>query len=745
MCLRSRVFRECAKPYQAGHRAFVALKPFVNVSEDRQTANGMRKERQMKRMMMVLVAVLSAALLPACSGTTTTVVSPNAGIDGVAALPTFEMSAQEIRASEAKVLAEADDMVAKIAALKPGETTFENSFVALDTARWLVRNAKDRFYLLKNVSPDEQVRNQAGASELVLNAWIVGIESRSDLYALLRGFADTAPALTGEDRRLLDETLRTYRRSGVQLPEATRQQIRAVKNELAAAEATILRNYNASAAEQFLITPEQASGTPEQLLALVPRDAGGNYVVTNANAGILLGYCPREETRRIVFEAVNSRGLLSNKAIMTEVIKKRARLAALLGYASWADCQTEIRMTGSARRALEFVQGLIDGLEPKFRAESEALRQLKADETGNPASRMESWDVSYYARMFQETRYHVDYEDLRKFFSLDTVLDGMFRTFETVFRLKIETVAPPSVWAAGVQLVRVGNAATGETLGYLYLDLFPRPAQGKFGHSALFPLASGKLLHGLVYQRPVAAIVCNLPEPGTDRPSLLSYSEVKGVLFHEFGHALHQILTTARYAAFSKIDEVPGDFLEVPSTLLEYWSDDSAVLGRFAVNYVDPADRLPADALKNIAAANKALIAHSYRDNLARCKMDLLLHSEIAADAEFDIVTYTNRFVAEGYYPYPEKSSYITSFGHIFAGGYDAGFYGYTWAAVIADDMASMFRNSPLGLLDAELGLKLRTEVLQQGNARNVHDSVAAFLGRPWNNTAFLTKLGIAH
>lgn len=696
----------------------------------------------MNRINCLIIPLLLAMTLSACSNSATTVVAPGSGITSVATLPTFETSAQEIKAGEAKVIAEATAVVDRIAAIKLGEVTFENSFVALDTARWLVKNAKNRFYLLANVSPDGEVRSQAGASELALNAWLVDMEFRNDLYTLLREYADAAPVLTDEDRRLLEETLRTYRRNGVQLPEATRQQIRALKNELVSAEATILQNYNASAAEQFLITPEQAMGAPEPMLALIPQDGDGNYIVNNSNAGIFLSYCPREETRRIVFQAVYSRGTQSNTVLMTDVVKKRARLASLLGYASWADYRTEGKMAGSAQRALDFVQGLIDDLEPKFRAERETLRQLKADETGDPAARMEAWDFYYFAGILMKTSYHADSESLRKYFRCDTVLDGMFRIFETVFHLKIEPVTPPYAWAPTVQLVRISDAGTGGPLGYLYLDLFPRPAQGKFGHSALFPLASGKLLNGSVYQRPVAAIVCNMPGPNGDKPSLLAISEVN-TLFHEFGHALHQILTTARYAAFSKIDEVPGDFLEVPSTLLGYWTDDAAVLGRFAVNYQDSTDRLPADALTAIAAANKALIAHSYRDNLARCKMDLLLHSEIAADSDFDIVTYTNRFFAEVYYPYPVQSSPVTSFAHIFGGPYDAGFYGYTWAAVIADDMASLFRNSPQGFLDADLGRTLRTEVFQAGNSRDVNESVAKFLGRAWNNSAFLSRLGI--
>ena len=695
----------------------------------------------MNRINYFVIILLLVTVLSSCRNSNTFVV-PDGGFTGVAELPVFETSVQEIENSTTKVLAAATAIVEKVAALKPGEVTFENSIVDLETATWLVTNAKDRFYLLKNVSPDEQVRKQAGTSELALNSWTVDMKSRRDLYTLLKYFADTASALKKEDRRLLDDALRNYRRNGAHLPESTLQQIRTLKNELAGEEAMILKNYNASAKEQFTITPGQARGTSPKMLALVMRDADGNYVVNNSNAGIFLGYCPVEETRRIVFGAVNSRALHTNKPIMTDIIKKRSRLAGLLGYRSWADYQMEITMAGSARSALAFVQGLIDGLEPKFREESEMLRQLKVKETGDSAARMEAWDYFYYSKILMETRYNLDQESLRNYFSLDTVRDGMFRIFEAVFHLKIEIVPPPYVWATRVQLVRICDAGNGELLGYLYLDLFDRSNQGKYSNSALFPLSGGKLLDGSVYQWPSAVIVCNFLETGTGKQLFLSLLDVK-TLFHEFGHALHHLLTTSRNAIYTGRREAPGDFLEAPSMFLECWADDPSLLGRIAVNNQNPADRIPADILKKFTASRNILIAHGYRNSLASCKMDLLLHAAVTADTKFDIVDYTNKILAEVYYPFPDKSSYITSFDHIFEGGYDAGYYGYLWSDVIADDINSAFANSPYGLLDATLGLKLRTEVLQAGNSRDMNESLAQFLGRPWNNRAFLQKLGI--
>jgi len=695
----------------------------------------------MRRITYLLLLSISAlSLISACGGDSGySVTTPS----GVAALPEFEKTAQEVESAAAGAMTEANAIVAGVAALKPGEATFANCVVALDDAYFLVQNTLQRLDLLANVSPDENVRNQASASVVLLGGWQIDTTSRKDVYAVLRSYADTNPKLAGEDRRLLDDTLRTYQRNGLNLPDETRQQITALQKELAAQEALIQQNINAASADVVTVPAQQVRGIRENILAEYERDSQGNYVIpvgiTYKN-DLFMQFCPGEDARRTVFEARNSMAARANKAPMTDAVKKRAKIARLLGYASWADYRTETRMAGTAQHAIDFVQGLIYGLDPKFQAERDTLRRLKVSETGISTTRLEAWDVDYYQRILEETRYTLDMESLRKYFRYETVLNGMFRVFEKVFRLKIEYMSPPYVWSPKVQLVRISDAGTAEVLGYLYLDMFPRPDQGKYGHFAAFAVTKGKRLASGVYQRPTAALVCNFPEPSPDRPSLLAYDDVK-TLFHEFGHALHEITTTAGYAAFSGMS-VPVDFAEVPSQNLESWITDKRVLDQFAVNYQDPSDRIPAEVLSRIAEAKKAVIAHFYRRQLAFGKMDLLLHTKITPETDFDIIAYTNQVLAEVYLPFPEKSSNITTFVHLF-GDYDAGYYGYAWADVIVADITSVFRDSPGGYMDAALGLRLRTEVYQPGNSRDVNESVVKFLGRPWNNKAFLKKLGI--
>jgi len=694
--------------------------------------------RRITYLLLLGISVLS--LLSACGSDSNDSVTTTTSI---ATLPEFEKSAQEVAAGTTRAMSEANAIVAKVAALKPGEATFANCVVALDNAYYLVKNTSQRLDLLANVSPDENVRNQASASVVLLGGWQIDTTFRKDVYAVLRSYADTNPKLDGENRRLLDDTLRTYERNGLHLADEIRQQIVALNKELAAQEAVIQQNINAAGGDVVTLTAPQMRGIPEKILAEYERDSQGNYVIPVGIAykcTLFLQFCPDEEARRTVFEANNSMGALANKALMTDVVKKRAKIARLLGYASWADYRTEIRMTGTGQHAIDFVQGLIDGLDSKFQSEKETLRRLKAGETGVSTARLEAWDVEYYQRILEETRYSLDLESLRKYFRYESVLNGMFRVFEKVFSLKIESVTPPYVWSPKVQLVRISDAGTGEVLGYLYLDMFPRPDQGKYGHFAEVPLTKGKRLANGVYQRPTAALVCNFPEPASGKPALLAYDDVK-TLFHEFGHALHEITTNAGYAAFSGTS-VPGDFVEVPSQNLESWITDKRVLDQFAVNYQDPGDRIPAEVLSRIDEAKKAVIAHFYRRQLAFGKMDLLLHTKIDPDTDFDIVAFTNQVLSEVYLAYPEKSSNITAFGHLF-GGYDAGYYGYAWADVIVADITSVFRDSPDGFMDAALGLRLRTEVYQPGNSRDVNESVEKFLGRPWNNKAFLKKLGI--
>ena len=329
---------------------------------------------------------------------------------------------------------------------------------------------------------------------------------------------------------------------------------------------------------------------------------------------------------------------------------------------------------------------------------------------------------------------------LKKYFSYDSTLNGMFKVFERIFKIEIEFVEAPYTWEEKVKLIRISDAVTKKALGFLYLDMFPRPQTEKYGHFAMFTIRSGKLLANGMYRRPVAALICNFPLPQGDKPSLLDFGQVE-TLFHEFGHALHGIVTEAKFAQFAGT-RVARDFVEAPSQMLESWVNDKDVLDTFAVNYEDASDKFPADALVKIKKASLATIGMHYRRQLAFGKMDLMLHQNIGAQQEINTATYTNQVLEDVYLAFPEDTAMVNSFGHLW-GGYDAGYYGYAWADNLSADMASMFEDAPDKFLDIEMGMKLRREIYQTGSSRDITTSIESFLGRESNSEAFLKKLGI--
>jgi thimet oligopeptidase len=286
-------------------------------------------------------------------------------------------------------------------------------------------------------------------------------------------------------------------------------------------------------------------------------------------------------------------------------------------------------------------------------------------------------------------------------------------------------------------LYSVADAKTGEPLGLFYLDMFPR--DGKYNHFAQFGIIEGKRLANGKYQRPVCSLVCNFPPPQPDKPSLMSHDEVETV-FHEFGHAMHTILTRAKYSRFSGTS-VPQDFVEAPSQMLENWAWDKKVLDSFAADYRDPSKKIPQDILSQLKTARLATEATYYRRQLSFGLMDLVLHTQIHATNADDLVPLSNKVLSDVSFPVPPDTAFVAYFGHII--GYGSGYYGYAWADAIAADMATVFENSPDGFFDQTAGMRMRNEIYSVGDSRDINISIEKFLGRPRSVQPFLKKIGV--
>jgi len=330
----------------------------------------------------------------------------------------------------------------------------------------------------------------------------------------------------------------------------------------------------------------------------------------------------------------------------------------------------------------------------------------------------------------------VDAEQLRGYFPMQRVLDGMFTIYQRIFGLKFTQVEAPYKWVDDLQLWAVADAHTGEPMGFFYLDLFPR--EGKYNHFAVFPIIEGKLLDNGTYQRPVCSLVCNFPPPTKDKPSLLKHTDVE-TLFHEFGHAMHGVLTRAKFARFSG-SSVPRDFVEAPSQMLENWVWDKKVLDSFAADYRDQF-RIPSGILNQLKASKLAISGCFYRRQLSFGIMDLELHTKITDKNASEANAVANRALSETFLPVPENTAFIAYFGHFT--GYDAGYYGYAWADAIAADMATVFEKAPEGFFDEDAGRRLRDEIYSVGDSRDVNESIEKFLGRKRSIDPFLKKIGV--
>jgi thimet oligopeptidase len=241
------------------------------------------------------------------------------------------------------------------------------------------------------------------------------------------------------------------------------------------------------------------------------------------------------------------------------------------------------------------------------------------------------------------------------------------------------------------------------------------------------------------YQRPTVTLLCNFPPPTPDTPSLLSHSEVE-TLFHEFGHVLHTIVTRAKYARFAGTN-VPGDFVEAPSQMLQNWVWDKTVLDTFAADYRDPAKKIPAELIAKLKEAKLATVGTYYRRQFAFASIDLALHAAHPKGEPYDAVKISNPIFNRVYLPTPDDTAMVAYFGHL--NGYDGGYYGYAWADAIAADMATVFEKGKEGYLDKQVGLRLRHDIYEPGNSRDVSISIEKFLGRPRSIQPYLKTLGI--
>ncbi|MFA6092231.1 MAG: M3 family metallopeptidase [Elusimicrobiota bacterium] len=686
---------------------------------------------------------LKLAVRPACA--------QPAALPVVGGLPDFNVRAQDMgplfEKSKQRLIAALD----AAAALPAGKRTFENTVAAVEAAYADFNEALVPLTFLSQVSADKAVRERAFELEKEVDALRVDFGAREDVYKAVKEYAAKGEALKGEDARLLADLLLNFRRNGLELAQQERDKLKSLRKRLSELELSFQNNVKE---DRTVLEAgrKELEGAPPEFLKELPSAGEGRVRVPldYPHYTTIMETVKSPELRKKAEFLFNNKAADKNIPILKETLEKRRELARLLGYASFAHYQTAYRrMAKSPERVKAFLERLKALLAAQAQKDLRELLELKRQEEpgalsiGNEdVTGLIGQQLGYYPRRYIESKYEVDAAQVRSYFPVDRVVREALSIHEELYGLEFKEVpahspttaaGPADSWHPEVRLFEVRDKASGTRIAWFYLDLYPR--EGKYNHMAAFDILVGRELPGKGYRAPVSAMVGNFTRAEGKKPALMNHDEVE-TFFHEFGHIMHQTLTRGRYPRFSG-SNTALDFVEAPSQMPENWVWDPAVLERISGHYQDPAKKLPKDLLAKMIAARQALAGLSNLRLVALSLLDLELHGPEAVP---DASSVTDRVFREaGYLPPTPGTHFEARFGHIM-GGYAAGYYGYLWSRVYAQDMYSRFEKE--GVLSPGTGMDYRRKILERGSSIEEEESLKDFLGREPGEEAFLRSLG---
>lgn len=645
----------------------------------------------------------------------------------------FNYQAQDLAPAEAEARVKLEKDLAALIAIPQAERTFENTIMGYERAFDNYGNALGMSGFLSYVSTDKKFRDAANDLQMQISQYMVDVATRRDVYKAIREYTDTNPRLDPVQAKLVKEMLIGFKNSGMDLNDADLEKFKALNKEKAEYIIKFDKNIQ-EYKDPLAVTQEQLKGLGEDYIKKLSKTDDGKYLVTLDYPDYVpfMQNADDEQARKELEFKFNRRGGQENVELLEKTLTLRREIARLLGYKNHAELRLEDRMAKNPKTVMAFLKDLQKKLKPLGKKEDKEMIAYKNSKTGKNSRTLYSWESGYWSNKFRKENLELDSEKIKEYFPSQVVIDGMLDLFGGVFGITFEPVDIP-VWHPDVKAFKIKDKASGELVAYFYMDLYPR--EGKYKHAACFGLVEGEEKQDGTYQIPFVAIVANLNKPSGDTPSLLKHSEVE-TLFHEFGHVLHNALTKAKYSAFSGTS-VSWDFVEAPSQMLERWAWDPQVLKKISKHY-KTGEALPDDLIKRMIAAKNFGAGGMYLRQDFFAQYDMSLHTaDTTPDTTKLYFELTKKIRG---LPLTKGTIPQASFGHIM-GGYDAGYYGYLWSEVIAEDFFGEFKKN--GIFNPETGLKFRREILEKGGTLDEEKMVENFLGRPADNKPFLKSIGL--
>ncbi|MHA1137662.1 MAG: M3 family metallopeptidase [Candidatus Thorarchaeota archaeon] len=653
--------------------------------------------------------------------------------NGILRKTDWTLEPSTIQAIADDTIEEAKKSLDKIAKTPAGEETLA-TLQALEEVGGSTGEKLGPLIFLKYVSDNKEQREACDEVEKQAEKFDNEVWGRKDLYDVIARLEPHVKTYGAEEQTLLKQTLDEFRHRGAGLPDAERKEFLEISNNLTVLEAdfnTVLNEITTTVP----CTAEELDGVPPPIYEHLEKD--GDAYLLPLDYPILvpvLNYAHNPETRKRMQTAQNQRGGKENSERLSDALALRDRLAKIAGFNNFAEYQISIKMAKTPKRIFDFMNDLKEKLTPLFEKELVVFKELKAKTTGIPIEdvKFELWDLFYYHELLRKEKYSVDQNEVKEYFPMERVVKGVLEVYQTVLNLEFTKIDEPNVWHEDVLEYKVVDKVSGKRMGHFYLDLYPR--DGKFKHYAVFDFLNRRVKDGKALL-PITSMVANFQKPTENQPSLLTHSEVE-TFFHEFGHLMHVITNQASYARFG-LDGVLPDFIEVPSMLLENWAWKEDVLKLLSGHYKDPDKKLPSELLDRMLKAKLLDVGAFTLRQVFFSLIDMYYHTEPVEDTTAKWYELFSEIT--GFDLMPDTTP-DASFGHLM-GGYQAGYYGYQWSKVYAEDVFTKFEEN--GYLDEKTGLEYREKILSPGGSRDPDEMVRDFLGRESDNKAYLKSLGI--
>lgn len=640
----------------------------------------------------------------------------------------------------------AKENIAKIKA-NSAAPDFENTIVALEAASELSDKIASIYSNLEVANADEPL--QALAKEIYpkLTALSSDISLDDEIFKRVKAVYDKRESLklNKEQSRLLEKTYLAFTRNGALLSGQDKETLRQIDQELSVLgpkySENVLKATNAF--EMVLDKKEDVEGLPEGVLegAAAMAEAKGHKGKWLFNLQIpsylpFMTYAHSRPLREKMWRAYSSRaykGEFDNQETVLKIVELRNKRAKLLGFESHADFVLAERMAKDPKTVKEFLNKLL--------AASKAAGQKDVAEIANFANKLDGlveikpWDFGYYSEKLKEEKYAFNEEDLRPFFKLENVVEGVFAHAKKLYGLTFKENKNIPVYHPEVKAYEIYEEQSGKYMGLFYTDYFPR--ETKKGGAWMTQFRGQGLIENEM-KRPHVSIVCNFTKPTPTKPSLLTYDEVR-TLFHEFGHALHGILSECTYQSLSGTS-VYWDFVELPSQIMENWVGEKEGLDLFARHY-ETNQPMPADLIEKLKASQKFQAGYMSCRQLQFGMLDMAWHSTDPGAIK-DVDSFEDKATSETrLFPRVEGANSSCSFSHIFAGGYSAGYYSYKWAEVLDADAFEYFKEE--GLFNQDVAKKFKDNILSRGGTEHPMELYKKFRGREPDPNALLRRDGL--